>query len=363
MAKQKPQNIKLKFISLSLEEIINDYRISYRSRQASLIGRREVMGGKAKFGIFGDGKEVPQVAMAKAFKKGDFRSGYYRDQTLMFALGVHTIQEFFAQLYAHADVEAEPATAGRAMNCHFATRSLHPDGSWKDLTDMYNSSADISPTGSQMPRLVGLGYASKLYRELKELKDLKQFSDNGNEIAFGMIGNASCAEGMFWESVNAIGVLKAPVVLAIWDDDYGISVPNEYQITKGNLSELLKGFQRKKNSGEGYDLYAAKGWDYPSLIDTFQQAVKIARKDHIPAIVHVTEITQPQGHSTSGSQERYKSKERLEWEQEYDCLKKMREWMIAEKIATARELDKMEEEDLRSVEEIRDKAWDAPWRK
>lgn len=359
MAKQKPQNIKLKFISLSPEEIINDYRMSYRSRQASLIGRREVMGGKAKFGIFGDGKEVPQVAMAKAFKKGDFRSGYYRDQTLMFALGVHTIQEFFAQLYAHADVEAEPATGGRAMNCHFATRSLHPDGTWKNLMEMYNSSADISPTGSQMPRLVGLGYASKLYRELKELKDFKQFSDNGNEVAFGMIGNASCAEGMFWEALNAIGVLKAPAVLAIWDDDYGISVPNEYQIIKGNLSELLKGFQRKKNSDEGYDLYAVKGWDYPALVDTFQQAANVARKEHIPAIVHVTEITQPQGHSTSGSHERYKSKERLEWEQEHDCLKKMREWMIAEKIAAAKELDKMEEEDLHSVEEIRDKAWDA----
>jgi pyruvate/2-oxoglutarate/acetoin dehydrogenase E1 component/TPP-dependent pyruvate/acetoin dehydrogenase alpha subunit len=359
MARQKQKNINLKFISLSTEEVINDYRISFRSRQASLIGRREVMGGKAKFGIFGDGKEVPQAAMAKAFKKGDFRSGYYRDQTLMFALGVHTIREFFAQLYAHADVEAEPATGGRSMNCHFATRSLNPDGTWKNLMDMYNSSADVSPTGSQMPRLVGLGYASRLYRELKELKDFKQFSDNGNEIAFGMIGNASCAEGMFWEAVNAIGVLKAPVVLAIWDDDYGISVPNEYQITKGNLSDVLKGFQRKKGSGGGYDLYAVKGWDYPALVDTFQQAANTARKDHIPAIIHVTEITQPQGHSTSGSHERYKSKERLEWELEYDCLKKMREWMIVETIATAKELDKMEEEDQHLVEETRNKAWEA----
>lgn len=366
MAKQKSKSIKLQSISLTAEEIINDYRTSFRSRQASLIGRREVMGGKAKFGIFGDGKEVPQVALAKAFKKGDFRSGYYRDQTLMFALGVHTIQEFFAQLYAHADVEAEPATGGRAMNCHFSTRSLNPDGSWKNLTDMYNSSADISPTGSQMPRLVGLGYASKLYRELKELKDFKQFSDNGNEIAFGMIGNASCAEGMFWEAVNAIGVLKAPVVIAIWDDEYGISVSNEYQITKGNLSEVLKGFsrrdasaQRKKGSESGYELYAVKGWDYPALVDTFQQAANVARKEHVPAIVHVIEVTQPQGHSTSGSHERYKSKERLEWELEYDCLKKMREWMIAEKIVTAKELDKMEKEDLRLVEEIRDKAWEA----
>ncbi len=240
---------KLEEVSLAVDEIISDYRLAYKSRQASLISRREVMSGKAKFGIFGDGKELPQIAMAKAFKKGDFRSGYYRDQTFMFAIGETTFQQFFAQLYAHADLEAEPATGGRAMNAHFATRSLNPDGSWKDLTDIYNSSADLSPTGSQMPRLVGLGYASKLYRELEEVQHLRQFSDNGNEVAFGTVGNATTAEGMFWEAVNAIGVLKAPVVLSIWDDEFGISVPNEYQMVKANISELLRGFQREPEKG------------------------------------------------------------------------------------------------------------------
>lgn len=363
---QKKDTVQLKHIKLSAEQIIEDYRLCFRSRQASILGRKEVMGGRAKFGIFGDGKEVPQVALAKAFRKGDFRSGYYRDQTLMFALGVHTIPEFFAQLYAHADVEAEPATGGRAMNCHFATRSLNPDGTWKNLMEIYNSSADVSPTGSQMPRFVGLAYASKLYRELADLKHLTQFSRNGGEVAFGTIGNASCAEGMFWEAVNAIGVLQAPAVIAIWDDDYGISVPNEYQITKGNLSELLKGFsrgdasaQRHKGTRGGFDIYSVKGWDYPALVDTFQQAAEIARQEHVPAIIHVTEITQPQGHSTSGSHERYKSPERLQWEHEHDCIRKMREWMIAEKIVAAPELDQMEEEDTRLVERIRDRAWEA----
>ncbi|MCK6621627.1 MAG: transketolase [Calditrichaceae bacterium] len=363
---RKKDAVQLQYIKLTAGQILEDYRLCFRSRQASLLGRKEVMGGKAKFGIFGDGKEVPQVAMAKAFRKGDFRSGYYRDQTLMFALGVHTLPEFFAQLYAHADVEAEPATGGRAMNCHFATRSLNPDGSWKNLMEICNSSADISPTGSQMPRLVGLAYASKLYRELEGLKQFTQFSRNGSEVAFGTIGNASCAEGMFWEALNAIGVLKAPAVLAIWDDDYGISVPNEYQITKGNLSELLKGFsrgdasaQRHEGTREGFDIYNVKGWDYPALVDTFQRAAEIARKEHVPAIIHVTEITQPQGHSTSGSHERYKSPERLQWEHEHDCIRKMREWMIAEGIAAAAQLDQMEAEDLHVVERIRDQAWEA----
>jgi 2-oxoisovalerate dehydrogenase E1 component len=359
--KAGPKTKRLTAASLPLqpEEIIQDYRLAFRSRQVSLIGRKEVMSGKAKFGIFGDGKEIPQIALAKAFRKGDFRSGYYRDQTLIFALGMHTMQEYFAQLYAHADVEADPASAGRAMNAHFATRSLNPDGSWKNLMEMYNCSADVSPTGSQMPRLVGLGYASRLYRELKELQHLKQFSDNGNEIAFGTIGNATCAEGMLWEAINAIGVLKAPVLLAIWDDEYGISVSNEYQITKANMSELLKGFQRKRGTHDGFDLYTVKAWDYPALVETFVKAAAIVRQEHVPAIVHVTEVTQPQGHSTSGSHERYKSKERLKWEEEFDGIKKMREWMIAEGIASAEELDRYEEEEVKIVASIRDEAWKA----
>ncbi len=358
----KPSNGKLpkaEVPALSAEQIIRDYRLAYQSRQVSLISRKEVMGGKAKFGIFGDGKEVPQVALAHAFRKGDFRSGYYRDQTLMFALGNVSILEYFAQLYAHADVDAEPNSGGRGMNAHFATRSLHADGSWKNLMDMHNCSADVSPTGSQMPRLVGLGYASRLYRELDALKHLTQFSHNGDEVAFGTIGNASCAEGMFWEAINAIGVLRAPVLLSIWDDDYGISVHNEQQVTKGNLSELLQGFQRQRGAREGFDLYTAKGWDYPNLLQTYLKAASIARAEHVPAIVHVIEITQPQGHSTSGSHERYKTKERLEWEQEFDCLKQMREWMIAKAIATPAQLEAFEQEDQKIVADLRDQAWQA----
>jgi len=344
---------------LTREQILRDYRLAYQSRQASLLGRREVMGGKAKFGIFGDGKEVAQLAMARAFRKGDFRSGYYRDQTFMFATGMWSISDFFAQLYAHADVEHEPGFAGRAMTCHFATRSLHDDGTWKSLTDMYNSSPDVSPTASQMPRLVGLAYASRLYRELAELKHLKQFSKNGNEVAFGTIGNASCAEGMFWETVNAIGVLKSPVVLAIWDDDYGISVSNKYQITKENLYELLRGFQRSAPDSEGYEIFQVKGWDYPELVNTFDRAAQLARDQHVPTIIHVVEVTQPQGHSTSGSHERYKPAERLAWEKEYDCLRKMREWMLAEGLVTEQELDSVETKDRETVKKIRDEAWKA----
>lgn len=340
------------------KEVLADYRLAYRSRQASLIGRREVLSGKAKFGIFGDGKELAQIAMAKAFQKGDFRSGYYRDQTFMLAIGEHQFDEFFAQLYAHADVKAEPATGGRAMNAHFATRSLNDDGSWKPLADSFNSSSDISPTGAQMPRLVGLAYASKLYRELEDLHQFTQFSRNGNEVAFGTIGNASCAEGLFWETVNAIGVLQAPMVLSIWDDGYGISVPNEFQLS-GDLSELLSGFQRTKNGGGGYDIYTVSGWDYSALIETYAQAAKTARKDHVPAIIHVIELTQPQGHSTSGSHERYKSPERLDWEQEFDCLAKFREWIIAQELATPAELDAAEEEDRNEIEAIRARAWEA----
>ncbi|MEX2160858.1 MAG: thiamine pyrophosphate-dependent enzyme [Anaerolineales bacterium] len=340
------------------DEVLADYRLAYRSRQASLIGRREVLNGKGKFGIFGDGKELAQIAMAKAFRKGDFRSGYYRDQTFMFAIGEHRFEEFFAQLYAHADLKAEPATGGRAMNAHFATRSLNEDGSWKRLAELNNSSADISPTAAQMPRLVGLAYASKLYRQLKELKDFTQFSKNGSEVAFGTIGNASCAEGLFWETVNAVGVLQAPMVLSIWDDGYGISVPNEYQLT-GDLSRLLQGFQRGQGQDNGYDIYTVPGWDYPALIEAYQGASATARGEHIPAILHVTEMTQPQGHSTSGSHERYKPPERLKWEEEFDCVSRFRAWIRSEGLAKEAELAQAESEDRREIEAIRQKAWEA----
>lgn len=346
-------------IKLTAREIIDDYRLAFRSRQVSVIGRKEVMGGKAKFGIFGDGKEVPQLAMARAFRKGDFRSGYYRDQTFMFALGILSLEEYFAQLYAHAEVEADPASAGRAMNAHFATRSLHADGSWKNLMETYNVSADVSPTGSQMPRLVGLAYASCLYRELEELHHLTQFSRHGNEVAFGTIGNATCAEGMFWESLNAIGVLQAPALISIWDDGYGISVHNEQQVAKENISELLRGFQRAPGARRGFDLYAVRAWDYPALVQTYLHAADIVRREHVPAIIHVTEVTQPQGHSTSGSHERYKSKERLQWEEEFDGLKKMRAWMIAQGIAGADEMARWEQEDTDEVAAARDRAWQA----
>jgi pyruvate/2-oxoglutarate/acetoin dehydrogenase E1 component/TPP-dependent pyruvate/acetoin dehydrogenase alpha subunit len=346
-------------LPLSPEEILADYRQAYRSRQASLIGRREVMSGKAKFGIFGDGKEVAQIALAKVIQKGDFRSGYYRDQTFMFASGEATIQSFFAQLYAHADLEADPATAGRSMNAHFATRSLDCDGQWKDLMAQFNTSADVSPTGAQMPRLVGLAYASRLYRELEELKAFPQFSHNGDEIAFGMVGNASCAEGAFWEAINAIGVLHAPALISIWDDGYGISVPNLYQITKQDLSAVLQGFQRQDGNKEGFDVYSVKGWDYAALVATYQKAAEIVRCEHIPAIVHVKELTQPQGHSTSGSHERYKSPERLEWEEEFDCMHKMRQWILDQDMVSEAELKEIEEEERIAVEDIRKAAWEA----
>ncbi|HEX4496535.1 MAG TPA: thiamine pyrophosphate-dependent enzyme [Thermoanaerobaculia bacterium] len=340
------------------ESILRDYRIAYQSRQASLIGRREVITGKAKFGIFGDGKEVAQVALARAFRPGDFRSGYYRDQTLMMALGLLTVEQFFAQLYADADIGREPCSAGRSMTAHFSTCLLNPDGSFRDLANLVNSSSDVSPTGSQMPRLVGLAQASRLYREIPELRGMASFSNNGDEVAFGTIGNASCAEGMFWEAVNAIGVLGVPAVISIWDDGYGISVPNEHQITKGDLSALLSGFRRAPGGRQGYDVYAVKGWDYAGLCETYLSAVPVVRAEHVPALVHVTEMTQPQGHSTSGSHERYKSKERLAWEAEFDPLSKMREWMIAQGIATAQDLEAVEVEDLRTVREAQRRAWD-----
>ncbi|MBT7192276.1 MAG: transketolase [Anaerolineae bacterium] len=345
------------------EAVLKDYRLAYKSRQASLIGRREVLSGRAKFGIFGDGKEVAQLAIAHAFKKGDWRSGYYRDQTWMLGLGVLTLEQFFAQLYAHADLDFEPATAGRAMNAHFASRFINLDGSWKDQTLLYNISADVSPTGSQMPRLVGLAFASRLYRESESLKGISGFSDQGNEVAWGTIGNASTAEGMFWESVNAIGVLKAPAVITIYDDGYGISVPNKFQMVKENIGEIISGFERKTAATEkrdgGYDIYTVRAWDYPALLDTYWAAAKTAREFHIPALVHVTEVTQPQGHSTSGSHERYKSKERLDWEAEFDCNIKMRDWMIENKIATDEELTAIEKAGRKEVENIRKRSWEA----
>jgi len=350
-------------IPLSPEEILQDYRIAYRSRQVSIVGRREVLSGKAKFGIFGDGKEVPQVALARAFRKGDWRSGYYRDQTWVMALGVLDVQAYFAQLYAHADVEADPATAGRSMVGHFVSRYINPDGSWKDQTELYNIAADVSPTAAQMPRLVGLAYASVLYRNLETLKPFTQFSHNGDEVAWATIGNASTAEGMFWEAINAIGVLHAPAVISIFDDGYGISVPNQFQMVKENIGAILQGFQRDPCPAEqcdrGYDLYTVPAWDYRALLITYQAAAETAREYHIPALVHVTDVTQPLGHSTSGSHERYKSPERLAWEAEWDCIKKMREWILENGIADAKTLDQVEEEERQYVENARKRAWEA----
>lgn len=353
------QPMSRRSLEMSRVDILRDYRIACESRETSLVGRREVLSGKAKFGIFGDGKEVAQLAMARAFQKGDWRSGYYRDQTFMFAIGGMSIEQFFAQLYAHADLAYDTHSGGRQMNAHFASRLLNADSSWKDQTERYNVAADLSPTASQMPRLVGLGYASRLYRELDSLQALSQFSHNGREIAWGTIGNASCAEGLFWESLNAIGVLKSPVILSIWDDEYGISVTNEHQVTKGNLSELLQGFQREPGSDRGFDLYTVPGWDYVQLMETYQKAMQITRQQHVPAIIHVVEMTQPQGHSTSGSHERYKSAERLAWEEAHDPLRKMRQWIIDERIASAGELDNIERNARKQVEHAREKAWKA----
>ena len=308
-------------------EILNDYKIARISRECSLLGRREVLTGKAKFGIFGDGKEVPQLAMAKAFRDGDFRSGYYRDQTFMMAIGELSAQQFFAGLYAHTDIKIEPMSAGRQMGGHFATHSVHEDGSWKNLTTQKNSSSDISPTAAQMPRLIGLAQASKVYRNSKDLLDQTKFSNNGNEVAWGTIGNASTSEGVFFESINAAGVLEIPMVMSIWDDEYGISVHAKHQTTKESISEILKGFKKEKDTN-GYEIFVVNGWDYVQLIDVYSKASKIAREKHIPVLIHVKEVTQPQGHSTSGSHERYKNIERLKWEKEYDCIEKMRKWIL-----------------------------------
>ena len=350
-------------------EILNDYKIARISRECSLLGRREVLTGKAKFGIFGDGKEVPQLAMAKAFRNGDFRSGYYRDQTFMMAIGELSAQQFFAGLYAHTDIKIEPMSAGRQMGGHFATHSVHEDGSWKNLTTQKNSSADISPTAAQMPRLVGLAQASKIYRNSNDLHHHTKFSNNGNEVAWGTIGNASTSEGVFFESINAAGVLEIPMVMSIWDDEYGISVHAKHQTTKESISEILKGFQKEKNTN-GYEIFVVNGWDYVQLIDVYSKASKIAREQHVPVIIHVKEVTQPQGHSTSGSHERYKNIERLKWEKEHDCIEKMREWILdfeledgdgnpLKLVSGKEELITLEKEVKKEVSAAKRNAWNA----
>ncbi|WP_414693230.1 alpha-ketoacid dehydrogenase subunit alpha/beta [Ohtaekwangia sp.] len=349
---------KTKFSQAKVKDILSDYRLAVESREASIIGRKEVFMGKAKFGIFGDGKEVAQIAMAKVFRNGDFRSGYYRDQTFMFAIGELTVQQFFAQLYAHTDLEADPSTAGRLMTGHFGTRTLDANGKFKNLMEIKNSSADISPTAGQMPRLLGLAYASKLYRNNPALKEYTNFSSNGNEIAFGTIGNASTSEGMFFEAMNAAGVLQVPMLTSIWDDAYGISVPAEYHTTKGSISKVLAGLQRTKHE-KGFEIITAKGWDYQELVEAYQRAEKICREEHVPVLLHVDELTQPQGHSTSGSHERYKSKERLAWEAEHDCIRKMREWIIQEVMVLPEEIDAIEKEAKQSAKLAKDRAWKA----
>ncbi len=346
-------------ISLEAEDILKDYKLIYMSRQTSLLGRKEVLNGRAKFGIFGDGKELAQIALAKVFKKGDWRSGYYRDQTLMLALKQTSVKKFFAQLYAHTNIDAEPCSGGRQMNSHYATRFFTNEGLWTNQMDSFNSSADISPTGGQMARLLGLAYASKIYRENKDLHLLKNtthFSQLGNEVAFGTIGNASTSEGLFWETLNASGVLQVPMVLSIWDDDYGISVPNKYQTTKENISLILAGFQSEAKS-TGINLYCVDGFDYKKLMQTYQEAVKKCREEHTPCVIHVQKLSQPQGHSTSGSHERYKSKRRLDYENDIDCIKVMRQWILKENYASENELLELEESCTAEVNQNQKEAW------
>jgi pyruvate/2-oxoglutarate/acetoin dehydrogenase E1 component/TPP-dependent pyruvate/acetoin dehydrogenase alpha subunit len=338
-------------------EVLNDYKIARISRECSLLGRKEVLTGKAKFGIFGDGKEVPQLALAKAFKNGDFRSGYYRDQTFMMAIGQMTMQQFFAGLYGHTDLAHDPMSAGRQMGGHFATHSLDENGNWKNLTEQKNSSADISPTAGQMPRLLGLAQASKIYRNVAGINQTN-FSEKGNEVAWGTIGNASTSEGLFFETINAAGVLQVPMVMSVWDDEYGISVHARHQTTKENISEILKGFQRDEDNN-GYEIMTVKGWDYPTLVETYQKASVIAREEHVPVLIHVQELTQPQGHSTSGSHERYKNAERLAWEGDFDCLRQMRMWMIENNLATDEELNDIDTQSKKDVLEAKKAAWTA----
>ena len=339
-------------------EVLNDYKIAIRSRECSLLGRKEALTGRAKFGIFGDGKEVPQLAMAKFFKMGDYRSGYYRDQTFMMAIGQLTMQEFFAGLYGHTDIIQEPMSAGRQMGGHFMTHSLNEDGSWKDLTQQFNSSADISPTAAQMPRMLGLAQASNIYRSIPELPDISKFSNNGNEISWGTIGNASTSEGLFFETINAAGVLQVPLVLSVWDDDYGISVHAKYQTTKESISEILKGYQRDEENN-GFEILKVHGWDYPGLIETYEKAANLAREEHVPVLIHVHELTQPQGHSSSGSHERYKNEARLNWEKDFDCIRQMKLWMIAINVASPEELEEIDQTTKKEVLEAKKAAWNA----
>ncbi len=348
----------MKYSQARVKEILADYRLACESREASIIGRKEVFMGKAKFGIFGDGKEVAQIAMAKVFHQGDFRSGYYRDQTFMFAIGELTVQQYFAQLYAHTDVEAEPASAGRLMNGHFATRMLDENGNLKNLTELKNSSSDISPTAGQMPRLLGMAYASKLFRNNPGLKSFTNLSNNGNEIAFGTIGNASTSEGMFYEAINAAGVLQVPMLMSVWDDYYGISVPQEYHTTKKSISKALAGFARDVENA-GFEIISVKGWDYAALVTAYERAEKICREEHVPVLIHVEEVTQPQGHSTSGSHERYKTRERLAWEAEFDCIRQMRRWIEEEVLVLPEEIDIIEKEAKDSARKARERAWKA----
>lgn len=336
--------------------VIADYKLVVESRFVSLLGRKEVLTGKAKFGVFGDGKELAQIAMGKVFQLGDWRSGYYRDQTFMFATGIISIYQFFSQLYAHPDLEADPSSAGRQMNSHFATRMLTPEGKWVDQTLLKNSASDISTTGGQMPRLVGFALASKMYRNNPELAHMTNFSNQGNEVAFGTVGNASTSEGVFFEAINAVGVRQIPTIVSVWDDGYGISVPNEVQTTKADISEVLKGFQRDEK-GEGFEIFKVKGWDYPGLCETYERAAILAREHHIPVLIHVTEMTQPLGHSSSGSHERYKSKERLAWEKEFDCIAKMRSWMLESGIAEESQLAEIERNAKEYVRAEQRKAW------
>lgn len=362
MSKSKGEILMEEKQNFSKEEfikiVLNDFRIASESREASFLGRREVLSGKAKFGIFGDGKEVAQMAMAKYFKEGDFRAGYYRDQTFMFATGNLTLQQWFAGLYGHTDLDAEPMTAGRQMGGHFGTRSLNMDGTWKDLTKIKNSSADISCTGAQMPRLLGLAMASKYYKENKALQTepFHKFSNKGTEIAFGTIGDASTSEGVFFETINAAGVMQVPMLISVWDDDHGISVPKKYQTTKESISEILSGFQRNDKQ-KGYEILKTKGWDYPHLCATYEKAVKICREEHVPVLIHVEEVNQPQGHSTSGSHERYKSKERLQWEIDFDPIKKMREWILENELATPEQVKEIEVNAKNTVNDAKNLAW------
>ena len=342
--------------TLTTEEILTDYRLANESRQASLLGRREVLTGKAKFGIFGDGKEVPQLAMARAFKNGDWRSGYYRDQTFMLATGMMTLEEIFAELYGDTDPSANPGVGGRLMNNHFATRSLDENGNWLDLTKQPNSSADSSPTASQMPRALGLALASKHFKANDDLSSFSNFSENGNEVVFATIGDASTSEGHFFETVNAAGVLEVPLAISVWDDGWGISVPNSYQTTKSNISEILKGFQREKNTN-GYNIYKESCGNYINLVNLYEEGINVCRKDQTPTIFHITDCTQPQGHSTSGSHERYKSKKQLEEETKRDCILSMRQWILDEGISTAEELDAIEKEASKRVRQARKNAW------